>query len=1057
MSIHSSASRAQSGLSARLLGQVSAIALLTVASPAALHAQTAINLNALAGLVPVTVLNNSAAGKAALSANLAITNAIQHGTDSQPLLLSFSQQQEKALKDAFITSGNAYELADGLGTKLGAAYQSRTSYTSTNDGTTSSFTSISPAVANLINYTYTITGSDSNSGKYFFSNLTTNGTTPVSATAAAILAATGGTTDVFGKAYGLPAGSPGADPYGDSRPFQTEPNYLPYTGADYFGVPSSNTAYLSGPTQNLIASPSFPSGHTTYGYTESTLLALLVPQRFQQMITRAAEYGNDRIVLGAHYTMDVIAGRTLAYYDISQMLANNPAYVGQTEGGVTITNYQTALGEAGTSLTSALQGACGNTIAVCAAEDTGEFSNSAANKAFYESTQTYGLPVVYQTTAHEIENVATLAPNAGYLLETRFPYLTLQQADDVLTSTEGPGGGFLDNGSSFGVYSRLDLYDAANGYGSFASNVSITMNAALGGYNAVDIWSNNIGGAGGFTLNGTGQLTFAGADTYTGPTAVDGGTLIIDGSVVSPVTVNAGGTLAGSGTIRGGATVNSGGTISPGDDPGTLTANASVRLAAGSISDFDVDGTGTGSGAGNYSRIVVDGGNFTAGGTLVPLLRGISGPATNTYTPPLGTQFGIVSATGGVTGGYSGLVQPVGLATGTRFDTIYGPNTITLAVTPASYAHLGSSGVAGETPVESAIGAALDAGRPAAGTNADGSLYGPLYGTAPLALTESLQEFSPEAYGADLLAARDGAEQVDTTVDDQLDARMAGGASGGQTALLPNGSTVWVSGIGQFLNITGDNSTGYTGSLGGFAAGIDHELQPGARAGAAIAYLNQTVNVGDGSSATGDTIEGVIYGGARQGILFENLQAGILGLEGTAKRYQTGYGSETQGNFNGLGGGASLRAGVIVNEAGFEVQPSLALDGLGINRDSATESNSTGAGLDVTSGSVSSLQSLASVKVARSMALGGMAFTPSVNIGWAHQFLDTTTVTSAQFAATGAGFGVNTPSVGRDAAVAGVRAELDATQRMKVFLAYDGAFASNSTINSVTGGVQYSW
>jgi hypothetical protein len=39
--------------------------------------------------------------------------------------------------------------------------------------------------------------------------------------------------------------------------------------------------------------------------------------------------------------------------------------------------------------------------------------------------------------------------------------LTLEQADRILTETEGPGGGFLDNGSSFGVYSRLNLYAAA--------------------------------------------------------------------------------------------------------------------------------------------------------------------------------------------------------------------------------------------------------------------------------------------------------------------------------------------------------------------------------------------------------------------------------------------------------------------------------------------------------------------------------------------------------------------------------------------------------------------
>ena len=59
------------------------------------------------------------------------------------------------------------------------------------------------------------------------------------------------------------------------------------------------------------------------------------------------------------------------------------------------------------------------------------------------------------------EDVGSLAPEAGYLLTIAFPSLTLKQADQILTETEGPGGGFLDDGSSFGVYSRLNLYAAA--------------------------------------------------------------------------------------------------------------------------------------------------------------------------------------------------------------------------------------------------------------------------------------------------------------------------------------------------------------------------------------------------------------------------------------------------------------------------------------------------------------------------------------------------------------------------------------------------------------------
>jgi len=69
--------------------------------------------------------------------------------------------------------------------------------------------------------------------------------------------------------------------------------------------------------------------------------------------------------------------------------------------------------------------------------------------------------VVYPAQAAHQENVALKAPEAGWLLKAAFPHLTLAQADRILTETEGPGGGFLDNGSGFGVYSRLDLFKAS--------------------------------------------------------------------------------------------------------------------------------------------------------------------------------------------------------------------------------------------------------------------------------------------------------------------------------------------------------------------------------------------------------------------------------------------------------------------------------------------------------------------------------------------------------------------------------------------------------------------
>jgi hypothetical protein len=63
---------------------------------------------------------------------------------------------------------------------------------------------------------------------------------------------------------------------------------------------------------------------------------------------------------------------------------------------------------------TALQTACGNTIAVCASDDIGRLSNPAADEAFYAATQTYNLSVVYAKNAHTLEDVGWLTPEAGY-------------------------------------------------------------------------------------------------------------------------------------------------------------------------------------------------------------------------------------------------------------------------------------------------------------------------------------------------------------------------------------------------------------------------------------------------------------------------------------------------------------------------------------------------------------------------------------------------------------------------------------------------------------------
>jgi acid phosphatase (class A) len=57
------------------------------------------------------------------------------------------------------------------------------------------------------------------------------------------------------------------------------------------------------------STPSYPSGHTTFAYVMAILLANMVPEKAVPIFDRAAEYGYNRVVAGAHFPTDIEAGR----------------------------------------------------------------------------------------------------------------------------------------------------------------------------------------------------------------------------------------------------------------------------------------------------------------------------------------------------------------------------------------------------------------------------------------------------------------------------------------------------------------------------------------------------------------------------------------------------------------------------------------------------------------------------------------------------------------------------------------------------------------------------
>ncbi|ATQ44526.1 acid phosphatase [Caulobacter mirabilis] len=78
-------------------------------------------------------------------------------------------------------------------------------------------------------------------------------------------------------------------------------------------------------TEKLAASPDYPSGHTTWGWTVGLLLAELAPDRAPQILQRARAFGESRVVCGVHNASAVEAGRTNAAALVAALHAS-PAF-----------------------------------------------------------------------------------------------------------------------------------------------------------------------------------------------------------------------------------------------------------------------------------------------------------------------------------------------------------------------------------------------------------------------------------------------------------------------------------------------------------------------------------------------------------------------------------------------------------------------------------------------------------------------------------------------------------------------------------------------------------
>ncbi|WP_051916928.1 MULTISPECIES: autotransporter outer membrane beta-barrel domain-containing protein [unclassified Serratia (in: enterobacteria)] len=964
-------------------------------------------------------LNNSAKGQTALSENLNTSIAINNNASSA--------QRARAIADNTIAAligsmDNGLLVANALGPKM---YEIFAAHNNINAATYKAST-FSPSFAALFSQVNALIQIDSSFAKNYFANGSINGNPALQATGINLPA--GGVYNVYDLAY-QPT-EENRNTVGDSRPVQVAPDRIEsFSALDFFGVPTDSAVSIL-PT--LKGNASFPSGHTAFGFASTYLFAEMVPERFQEFLLRGAEYGNSRVTLGAHYALDVIGARIMTTYAMAQILNNNPDYVGQNIASLfgtpmtTTTDFQGLMATAQTDLRTLLEQGCGTTLAACSAADNAErLQQAARNKADYTYSLTYGLASIGPT------DLAPVVPEgAEVLLASRFPYLTAEQRREVLATTEIESGHALDNGSG---WARLNLYAAADGYGAFNGNITVAMDASLGGFSAYDAWNNDIAGNGNFVKNGSGTLELTGNNRFSGTTEVAGGSLLVNGyHGNSAVTVDHGALLGGSGTV-GTLTAQSGAIIAPGNSIGTLQVANGVTFQPGSHYAVEVATNGS-------SDLIQSGGVAILHGGEVNVSLENQGNllSKSDVRSLLGQQYTILSAQQGISGQFDS-VRPDYLFLGSTLS--YQTNQVLLNVGRSATAFADVAQTQNERAVARAA-ETLGAGNPV--------YESILTSSTPWAARQAFHQLSGQIH-ADIASAQiNESRYLREALNGRL--RQAEGV-GSSPEIKTSAGGVWAQWLGAWDHASGNaNATGYQASTYGVLMGLDSAYTGDGQLGVATGYTRTSLDGTYGSSADSDNYHLGVYGDKQFGELA--LRAGstytwhridtdrTINYVAQSDRTSAKYSARTQQLF--------AEAGYGIKTAAVNLEPFVNLAYVNFQNSGIAEHGAATAlrgDKQHTDTTVSTLGLRADTRL-QAVILRG-------ELGWQHQYGELDRATGLMFNDSSSSFVIRSVPVSRDGAVLKASAEVAVGKDATLSLGYGGLLSQNHQDNRVEAG--FTW
>ena len=335
---------------------------------------------------------------------------------------------------------------------------------------------------------------------------------------------------------------------------------------------------------------------------------------------------------------------------------------------------------------------------------------------------------------------SALATGATGPTQTTFSGGITNLANSGAFALENTGGGNLTVSSASQSLAGNTTLDSESGSTITLSGGTLALGSytlgTTGGSGAINV-SDNISGAGGVTVNGTGTLTLSGSDSYNGPTSITngmlaghlqrrasantavtvaGGSLGLGGGVTTSLGLSISGTggglgaidsLSGTNTVNGQITLNANATIDAASGS-TLVLNGQINLGghtltiAGtgtvnlSIADFGLVGNGLTVNAGANLAFAVPAGGYTLTGNFTPNLPSGSYIITGGPIHTAGYELGL-SGAGSLT-----VTDAIdGVQNGANPDAIVDNSTGVLTLS-------GAITLAGDTTLYSGAGATLN-------------------------------------------------------------------------------------------------------------------------------------------------------------------------------------------------------------------------------------------------------------------------------------------------------------------------------------------------------------